>query len=169
MSKSYDNHVGISEAADDMFTKVMRVDDSMMRDWFTLLTRVPIDEVDGVLAGGANPRDVKLRLAPTLAAMYHEESAADAARDRWLKEISRKELPDDLADVKAPTSPVQIVELESVAFPDVFKSRGEIRRLVKGGGVSLGGQKLSDPQAEVTVEEPAVLKAGKKNVCRVIP
>ncbi|NRA97506.1 MAG: tyrosine--tRNA ligase [Planctomycetes bacterium] len=169
MSKSYDNHVGISEAADDMFTKVMRVDDSMMRDWFTLLTRVPIDEVDGVLAGGANPRDVKLRLAHTLAAMYHEESAADAARDRWLKEISRKELPDDLVDVKAPTSSVQIVDLVSAAFPEAFKSRGEIRRLVKGGGVSLGGQKLSDPQAEVTVDEPAVLKAGKKNVCRVIP
>jgi len=169
MSKSYDNHVGISESADDIFTKVMRVDDSMMRDWFTLLTRVPIEEIDGVLSDGVNPRDVKFRLAHTLASMYHDDAAADAAQARWLKEISRKEIPDDLREVPVSSGPIPVVDLVVAAFPEAFKSRGEIRRLIKGGGLSLGGQKLSDPQGEVTVEESTILKAGKKNACRLIP
>ncbi len=169
MSKSYDNHVGITEPADDMFTKVMRVDDSMMRDWFTLLTRVPAADIDDLLAEGANPRDVKLRLGETLVAMYHDDSTATAARDRWIQVISKKQLPDDLRDVAVSGGPHPIIDLVADAFPDAFKSRSEIRRLITGGGVSLGDQKIQDPHAELSLSEATVLKAGKKNVCRLVP
>ena len=74
-----------------------------------------------------------------------------------------------MPEVPVSSGPIPVVDLVVAAFPEAFKSRGEIRRLIKGGGLSLGGQKLSDPQGEVTVEESTILKAGKKNACRLIP
>jgi len=174
MSKSYNNYIGVTESPDDMFTKTMRINDTQMRDWFTLLTRVPVGDIDALLAEGANPRDVKIKLGETLVSMYHDTAAGSAASERWLSVVSNKELPSDLREISLPAALKEeagyaIVALVEYAFPEAFKSRGEIRRLCKGGGITLDGDKVTDPQAFVAPLEPAVLKAGKKNVCRVLP
>ena len=117
---------------------------------------------------------MKIKLGETLVSMYHDTAAGSAASERWLSVVSNKELPSDLREISLPAALKEeagyaIVALVEYAFPEAFKSRGEIRRLCKGGGITLDGDKVTDPQAFVAPLEPAVLKAGKKNVCRVLP
>ncbi|MAG56250.1 MAG: tyrosine--tRNA ligase [Planctomycetes bacterium] len=170
MSKSYGNAVGIDEPAEEMFKKIMRVDDAMMRDWFVLLTRESMSEIDALLKDGANPRDVKMRLGHVLCTRYHDAAAADAAQAAWISQVSKKELPADLPAVAVggvlTDGQASVVDLLMLAFPDL-KSRGEARRLMKGGGVSLSGDKITDPMAIVTVQGDEILKAGKRRVAKL--
>lgn len=164
MSKSLGNYVGIFEPASEQFGKTMSIPDEAMRQWFTLTTDVPEDEVERLLAG--HPMEAKKRLAREIVAIYHSEEAAEEARQAWEQQFSQRETPDEM-----PEAPIARADLKEdgtlwlprlVQFAGLAKSGKEAQRLVQQGGVSLNGDKYTDPSSEVPVNTGDVLKVGRK-------
>jgi tyrosyl-tRNA synthetase len=168
MSKSYGNTIGLAEAPDDMFGKVMSVPDALLREYFTLTTSVPEAEIDRILGG--HPRDAKIALGRALVARYHDEAAAAAAAERFRKVFSEKQAPDEMPEVVVPfeslsEGTVGIVDL--VVHARFAKSRSEARRLVEQGGVTLDGRKVVDVSARPKISGGEVLRVGKLSFARL--
>ncbi|MFW6107511.1 MAG: tyrosine--tRNA ligase [bacterium] len=172
MSKSLGNHIAVADppgGPDGMFGKVMSIPDALMRDYFILLTDVPLDEVDRLLAG--HPRDAKVRLATEIVSFYHSPQAAREAAAEFDKVFRRGELPEDMptrrlepADL-ADDGRIWIVRL--VLASGFAPSASQARRLVTQGAVTLDGQKITDPEAHVEVADGQVLRVGKRRFAQL--
>ncbi|OHB70370.1 MAG: tyrosine--tRNA ligase [Planctomycetes bacterium RBG_16_43_13] len=164
MSKSYGNHIGVSEPTFEMYSKVMSIADGLMKDYFTLLTNVPLKEVEELLVG--HPMTAKKRLAHEIVTNYHSEKNADEAAGRWESVMSKKEVPSDTPTLeikKADLKDGKIWIVQLVAMTKVANSNSDVRRLIEQGGVELGGEKISDSKANISIQEDSILKIGKKN------
>ncbi|MBI5364885.1 MAG: tyrosine--tRNA ligase [Planctomycetes bacterium] len=169
MSKSYGNAIALTDTAKDMFGKVMRIEDGVMRDWFTLLTRVPLAEVDALLAGGF--RDAKARLGEEIAGFFHGKEAGKAAREAFDKQFRDKELPDDIPLVAWPaTAPTEGVPLANLLKDlGLEKSTSDARRSIEQGGVKLDGEVVKDPRHVVRAPAKELLvQVGKRRFARVV-
>ncbi|MES2474128.1 MAG: tyrosine--tRNA ligase [Verrucomicrobiota bacterium] len=168
MSKSYGNYVGVSDAPQDMFGKLMSVSDELMDRYYLLLlgeTRDP----------AGHPMDAKKSLAEKLTARYHGAEAGAAARADWdtrfsKKDLSAAELPEiSLSDLAADLT---VLTLAAHAFKAAFaveKSNGELRKqFITAGSVQLNGEKLTDPSASVSPAAGDVLKLSKKHAVRFV-
>jgi tyrosyl-tRNA synthetase len=166
MSKSYGNHVGVAWSAEEMFFALMRVPDKLMKDYYTLLTLVPADEVDRLCdAGKTHPKSAKIRLGMEIVKGYHGQGAADAAAAAWDKQVSRGELPTNVPELPAPA---KLSALDLVMLTKVPSSKGEGRRLIEQGGVEFDGSKLTDPKVEIALKGGEILRAGKKAVFKLV-
>lgn len=155
MSKSKGNYIGLADSAKDVFGKTMRISDELMTRWYTLL-------LNAKPAG--HPMEAKKALAHALVEQYHGKPAADVAREEFEKQFSKK----DYSEVaETLTVPAEIWIVELVEKTGKFKSRGDIRRVIQQGGVTLDGQKISDDKAKVTVRAGQILKAGKLVVVKL--
>ncbi|MFN8632637.1 MAG: tyrosine--tRNA ligase [Chloroflexota bacterium] len=174
MSKSLGNAIPIVDEPGEMFGKVMSLPDNVMATYFELVTDVPDEEIvairEQLAAGTVNPRDVKRRLAREIVWSFHGPEAAHAADEGFLARFSRRELPDDVPVVTVSDAwlrrPVSLLDLLVVA--GLASSRGEARRLVIGGAVSLNGERQPDPASQVTVEDGALLQVGRRRIVRVV-
>jgi tyrosyl-tRNA synthetase len=170
MGKSLGNYIGISEHPYDMMKKFMQLPDEVMSAYFELLSALPLDEVDTILAG--HPRDAKLRLATTVIGQYHSGEDTDAAARRWQREISGGGIPADIPAVNLASA-----DLEDGTLPAFLlltklglqKSNGEARRLIAQGGAKLGEEKtvIKDAVQQIPVENGLLVWAGRKKFCRV--
>ncbi len=174
MSKSLNNCVGITEPPKDMFGKLMSISDEMMPGYFELCTDVPMDEIEGIkqsLASGAlHPMDAKKRLGREIVAIYHGPEAAACAQAEFERVFSHHEIPEDMPELKIDAADIQngrvwIVKLLTAA--GMAPSNSEARRLIQQGGVTLDGQKISDPSANIEVKNGQVLRAGKLKFARI--
>ena len=163
MSKSLGNYIGVDEPPGDMFGKVMSIPDALIARYFDICTRVAMARVHELLAG--NPRDAKAALARAIVADFHGEAAAQAAADEFERVFSRRELPADMPEVLLPGAATTALDL--LVACGMAASRGEARRLVQQGGVSLGGQRVTDPLAAVTVPDGSVLQVGPRRFARL--
>lgn len=136
MSKSYGNYIGISEPASEIFGKVMSVSDELMYRYYELLTQEDMKAVKGL-----HPKEAKVQLAHSLAAKFHDEAAADNARDEFNKVFASKELPTEIEvfTLKPNGKEMKISELMSLA--GLASSRKEAERLLLQGGVKINGEK----------------------------
>ncbi len=162
MSKSYGNYVGLNEPPKDMFGKLMSLPDALMEKYYTLLTDLPMPS--------GHPRDAKVGLAKELVRMYHGEEAAAAVAGEFDRVFSKKELPDEMPEVKLlpgllVDGKIWIVKLVQISH--LVASGGEARRQVAQGAVSLDGEAVGDPEAKVTLKDGAVLKVGKRRFARI--
>jgi tyrosyl-tRNA synthetase len=160
MSKSYDNHIGIGLEPYEMYSKVMSVPDSVMKDYYTLLTELPADEVERLCdAGKTHPKSAKDRLAREIAACYHARDDVDKAALKWDEIFSKGKSVDEkpLAVDGAKTV------LDLVVRTGIPRSRSDARRLIEQGGVELDGVRITDPKATPDFREGSILKIGKKN------
>ena len=166
MSKSKGNYVAVTHDPDEMYGRIMSIPDTLMANYFELLTEIEADEIATVCdAERTHPREAKDRLARAVVAEYHDEAAATAASEEFTRRFREHQLPTDLEARTVERSPVGILSLiTSVGFAS---SNSEARRLVQQGAVTLGDVKISDPRAEVEVCDGAVLKVGKRRVCRL--
>ncbi len=165
MSKSLGNYVGVAEAPEQMFGKVMSIPDAPLWDWFALTTDVPMPEIEKMkkdCAGGKmNPRDAKARLAREIIAQYHSPAAADAAEEAFVKTFKNKELPDEIPEVAVRAGKRPLVDL--LVEAKLAPSKSEARRLVTQGGVKVDGRVVNDPAAEVEVGKKKILiQKGKR-------
>lgn len=181
MSKSLGNYVGITESPGAMFGKLMSISDEMMREYFTLCTDVPLDEVERLLAdaaeGRVNPKDVKKRLAREVVTIYHGPEAAQAADDEFEhihgRQRDKDAVPDDAPEIPVPAEAVdaegrlRLTALLVVA--GMAGSSGEAKRLIQQGGVSLDGEKMTDVNHVVLVQTGQVLRTGKHRFARLLP
>jgi len=164
MSKSYGNHIGLNEPATEMYGKVMSLADKLMDTYFTLLTSISAGQVKELLAG--HPKDAKVRLAREIVTQYHDKSEADKSAERFEAVFSRKESPDDMMQLKVDAAMFKDGKVylpKLISFSGAVKSNNEAKRLITQGGVTIDGEKLTDPDAEITIKTGQVLKIGKKN------
>ena len=146
----------------------MSIDDTVMRDWFTLLTRVPLDEVEVLLVG--HPRAAKARLAEEVTAFFHGADGGRGAREAFDKQFRDRELPSDIPLVAWPkTAPSAGLPLANLLKDlGLEKSTSDARRSIEGGGVKLDGVVVKDPG--LVVAPPAkelLLQVGKRRFARV--
>jgi tyrosyl-tRNA synthetase len=163
MSKSLGNHIGVHDAPDTMFGRAMSIQDAMMLDWFTLLTTTPVEEAKAQIA--ASPRDAKLRLAELIAARFHGAEAAKAARERWDRVVVNKETPDDIVEFAVPAAELKDGKIglaRLLVLVGFSSSNSEGRRLIEQGGLTVDGEKATDPGA-FAAKTGQILRAGKKN------
>lgn len=170
MGKSLNNYIGISESPYDMMKKFMQLPDSVMKMYYELLTQVPLDEVDRLLAG--HLKEAKVTLAKLVISQYHTDDEATSAAARWQAEIGGEALPTDIPDVVLDSTLLTESTLTAVKLLTALNlcpSNGEARRLIQGGGAKLGEEKTTitshDQQIEVT--DGLLVWAGKKKYCRV--
>ena len=177
MSKSYGNYIGITDAPEDMFGKVMSIPDTLMERYLYLASTVPPLEVEGILAGleagELHPNAVKRNLAANIVAAYHGQQAAldaEAAFDRLFKEHA---VPDDIAEVILAAKPGDdgLIYIPAVLVElGLAASAGEVRRLIDGGGVKIDGVVLEagEYRLEPTRLANVVVQVGKRKFVRLV-
>src|SRR6266478_6930567 len=163
MSKSKGNYIGISDSPKDMFGKTMSIGDELMWKWYALLLGKTAAEIADLKKG--HPMEAKKALAHTIVGQYHDAAAADHARGDFEKQFSKKDLAEIAESLSVPAGETWIVEL--VEKTGKFKSRGDIRRIIQQGGVTLDGQKITDDKTKFTVRNGQILKAGKLVVVKL--
>jgi tyrosyl-tRNA synthetase len=157
MSKSKGNYIGLAETPTDMFGKTMSISDALMPRWYKLLLNAaPTHQ---------HPMDAKKHLAQKIVEQYHGVAAAEAARAEFEQKFSKKDYSEIADALAVPAGEIWIVEL--VEKTGKFKSRGDIRRLIQGGGVTIDGAKITDEKARVAVKPGQILKAGKLVVVKI--
>ena len=166
MSKSKGNYIAITDPPTDMFGKVMSIPDNLMHNYFELCTDLPLDRIRSLTnPNDMHPRQAKDVLAQSIVESYYNTRAAHEASNEFKRRFSEGKLPSDLEDKQVGTSPIGILAL--VTEVGFASSNGEARRLVQQGAVSLDDVKVTDFNATVTLDEPRILKVGKRRICRV--
>jgi tyrosyl-tRNA synthetase len=161
MSKSLGNHIGVTMDAFETYSRALSMPDASMKEYYTLLTALPEDEVDRMCdPGKTHPKSAKDRLAREIVASYHSREAADEAAAEWDRRFSKREVPEEMPSLEVPAE-IAIVDL--VARTGVAASKSDARRMVEQGGVELDGRKVTDPRATVQVAPGMILRVGKKN------
>lgn len=170
MSKSLGNYIGITDAPDDMFGKLMSISDDLMWRYFELLSFRPMSEIQGFrnqIAAGANPRDIKFLLGIEILDRFHGFGAGARAKDNFIARFQQGVLPDDLDEITINAAGGVIGLAHLLKEAGLVSSTSEAMRMVKQGAVKIDGEKASDPKQEIPVGENAVFQVGKRRAARV--
>ena len=178
MSKSLGNYIGVSETPQQIFGKVMSIADSLLIDYFTLLTDVADKELSefkqALDNNSVNPMDIKKRLAKEIISQLYNDKEAEEAEKHFAKTVQRKEMPDDIREVclsfvtlaPDPSKPCDIDVSRLLVEAGLAPSRSEAKRLI-----SQGGTFIADSVVETTIchiESGSIIKAGKRRFAKVI-
>ncbi len=171
MSKSLDNYIAITDTPSDMYGKIMSIPDSAIPDYFELCTFTPTDDVmeieKNLKKGSGNPRDIKMRLAREITAIYHGEAKAKESEEYFVKTFQKREVPEEMKEVavEKDTALSDILIAHGLA-----ESKSDFRRLVSEGAV----KKISTSDAEEKIMDPAfklsesvAIKVGKHRFIRI--
>lgn len=167
MSKSLNNYIGIEEPADEQFGKLMSISDDLMWRYFELLSFRPLEEIARLreeMEGGRNPRDIKFELAIELVDRFHGKGAGDKARDAFVARFQKKEIPDDMPEVRLEEG-VAIVEALNRA--GLIQSNSEGFRHIKAGAVKLDGERVEDRGLVLPAGE-SIVQVGKRRLAKII-
>ena len=174
MSKSKGNYIGISEPPEQIFGKAMSIPDELMQKYFILTTDLPLPRIEELMSSDVHPRDAKAALAESIVSRYYDEEAAEEAHAGFNRVFRRHKLPEEMPELALPASDLEdgciwIVNLLRAA--ECAESNSQARRLVKQGGVRLGHpdglEEVTDPTADVRVEDGMVLNVGKRRFHRI--
>jgi len=171
MSKSLGNYIGITDAPNDMFGKLMSVSDELMWRYFELLSFRPESEVDAFqsqINDGANPRDIKFLLCEEIITRFHDAASADAAKQDFIQRFQKNAIPDDMTEITIALGDGMLIG-NLCKEAQLCSSSSEGGRMVKQGAVRINGEKLEDPRMVVIETEPFVLQVGKRKFARIIP
>ncbi|MCG8486914.1 MAG: tyrosine--tRNA ligase [Chromatiales bacterium] len=170
MSKSLNNYIGITDQPEEMFGKVMSISDDLMWRYYELLSFRPMAEIEAwkaEVAGGANPRDIKVRLAEELVERFHSKEMAEKAHQAFIARFQKGQIPDEMpeCELKAESGSYPIANL--LKDGGLVKSTSEAMRMIKQGAVRIDGERVE--QASVTVEAgtTAVFQVGKRRFARI--
>jgi tyrosyl-tRNA synthetase len=168
MSKSLDNYVGINEAPQEMFGKIMSISDDLMWRYYELLTDLSLPQIgalkDKTAEGTVHPMQAKMDLASHIISDFHTEAEAKKAREHFSHVFRRREVPTDMPEFQLPASSQPVAVVDLIVKVSFAGSKSEARRLVKQGGVSVDSQKVGDVTASFTAETgtEVMLKVGKR-------
>ncbi|MBB6098981.1 tyrosyl-tRNA synthetase [Deinobacterium chartae] len=168
MSKSLDNYIGLTDAPELMYAKLMKVPDTLLENYFTLLTDLDEARIAEILAG--HPVEAHRLLAAEILGWLHPDADLGAAEARF-RAVAQGVIPDDIAQFRVEAAEFNAEGRVSVARLAVLgglaASNGEARRLIQNRGLKLGGETVEDPQLTLTLEEPVVLQKGKDKFARL--
>jgi tyrosyl-tRNA synthetase len=170
MSKSLGNYVGITDAPDEMFGRVMSISDDLMWRYFALLSFRPLAEIEQLrreAAEGRNPRDIKFLLAKELVARFHGAAQAEHAKERFVALHRDRALPDDLPvqTLAAPDGKLGIAHLLKAA--GLASSTSEAFRLIEQGAVRMDGERIEDRTLSIAAGETHLFQVGRRRFARV--
>ncbi len=172
MSKSLGNYIGINESSDEMFGKLMSVSDTLMWTYIDCLSFKTIAEIEQWkvdVAGGKNPRDVKIEFAKEIVARFHDAAAAENAVQNFINRFSKGQLPEDIQELEIQLSAGQqtlsITHLLKQA--DLVASTSEATRLIQQGGVRIDGEKISDAHLQIAHKTEHIYQVGKRKIAKV--
>jgi len=178
MSQSLGNYIAIDDPPHDMYGKLMSIPDSLMMDYFELLTDLPDDELaairNAVDERGAQTMDHKMRLAREIVAQFHSEPAAREAEEEFVRVFRERELPEEV--VREVVIPAAVIEAGE-AFPDILPgllkdlgvvpSVSEGRRLLRQGAIELDGKRVGVKTA-VKLRRGSIIRVGKHRFLRIV-
>lgn len=170
MSKSLGNYIGITDAPNDMFGKIMSVSDELMWRYFDLLSFRPLAEINKLrqdVTGGFNPRDVKFLLAEELITRFHSKTAAAAAQEDFITRFQKGAVPDDLPEIIIETESTELPIANLLKNAGLVESTSEAFRMIQQGGVKIDGVKVEDRNLLISKGTIAVIQVGKRKFARV--
>ncbi|WP_430316498.1 tyrosine--tRNA ligase [Pseudomonas sp. DC480] len=168
MSKSLGNYIGIQEAPGVMYSKLVSIPDTLMWRYFELLSFRSLDEIDSFrkdVEAGANPRDIKIKLAEEIVARFHGEEAAASAHKSAGNRLKDGELPEDLPEIEL-SSPEDMPVASVLNKAGLVKNAAAARDLLGAGSVKVDGQ-VVDRTFMLALGETRVFQAGKKAFARI--
>ena len=168
MSTSQGNGVYLTESPKDMYAKMLKTVDEMIVQYFEVLTRVPLAEIETMreaIGRGENPVNFKKRLAATLVEMYHSPQAAREAADAFEREIVHKEVPDDVPVFEFAAGEMVLRDL--LVETKLADSKKDADRQVEQNGITIDGERPNDPKARVTLHDGMLLKRGNRRYARI--
>ncbi len=170
MSTTYGNFIAITEAPVEQFGKVMRLKDELILTYFELCTDLSLEEIGEIrheLDAGLNPMEVKLRLAEEIVSLYHAPKEARKAREHFLTVFRKRELPKEIKTISITHGKWVLPGL--LAEAGLAPSRSEAGRLIRGGGVKVDGEKITDLKYTILAgPNPILLQVGKRRIVYVI-
>jgi tyrosyl-tRNA synthetase len=173
MSKSLNNYIGIADAPDDMFGKIMSISDDLMWRYFELLSFVKMEGIERYkekcALGQENPRNIKYELAKEIVSRFHGGiSAGEQAMQNFIAQFQRGAIPDDISEITLK------IDVESYCITNLLKDAGltsstsEAVRMINQGAVKIDGEKVTDPKLGVLSGTSHIYQVGKRRFARVI-
>jgi tyrosyl-tRNA synthetase len=171
MSKSLGNYIGIEEAPNDMFGKVMSISDDLMWRYYELLTDLSVSDIELFKSkcdnGTENPRNAKVNLAKLIITDFHSTGAANAAEEDFTRRFVKHEIPDEIEEKHIAAGTYKLAEL--MVDTGLAASKGEARRLIEQGGVKINGEKAGAANTDITVGQEVILvQVGKRKFLRIL-
>ena len=169
MSKSYDNHIGLTDSYDEMYGKTLSIPDNMIEKYFLLGANADekkIKEIKNSLNDGkTNPRDIKRELARKIVAIYHSDVLAKKAETNFDKIFIGKEVPDNIPEVKLDKDELLV---HIIASNKLVSSKSEARRLIDQGAVKIDDEKCLDRDQIINKGKSIIIKVGKRRFLKIL-
>ncbi|PIT89390.1 MAG: tyrosine--tRNA ligase [Candidatus Levybacteria bacterium CG10_big_fil_rev_8_21_14_0_10_36_7] len=169
MSKSWGNAIWLNDKPSDMYGKIMSIKDDLILQYFTLATEIAHEELEKIkneLSKNKNPMDIKKGLAFKIVKKLHNENEALKAQEAFEKTVQKKELPENILDVKMSIDQ-HLTASEILVKTNLATSNSEAKRLVDQGAMSVNGEIIQNPNQEIIPEDNMVIKAGKRNFVKI--
>ena len=170
MSKSLDNYIGITEAPGEMFGKIMSISDDLMWRYFEVLSFRSLDDIAGLktaVADGMNPRDAKFELGVEIVARFHNDVAAEAARQEFISRFQQGAMPDEIPEKSLDSEDGQLGLAHLLKGADLVSSTSEAFRMIKQGAVRIDGERVEDRSLQIKAGSTHVYQVGKRKFARV--
>jgi len=172
MSKSLNNYIGINDPADEIFGKIMSVSDHLMVRYYELLSDLSLTDLallqTGLKDGSIHPMEAKKQLGREIVFRYHGEAEALAAEENFVSRFRDNQIPDDMPELILPAKSSSVLLCKLLAAAGVVPSNSEGRRAIKGGGVKVDGEKITDENLELQCTGAYVLQVGKRRFVKIV-
>jgi tyrosyl-tRNA synthetase len=171
MSKSLGNYIGIGEAPDEMFGKLMSISDDLMWRYFELLSfrsLVEIETLKREVAAGVNPRDVKFELGREIVARFHSPSDAERAQSNFVARFRQGAMPENMPEVRLAAGEQGLAIANVLKDAGLTSSTSEALRMIKQGAVRVDGERIDDAQLRLPAGASCICQVGKRRFARVL-
>ena len=165
MSKSQGNYIGIDEAPNEMFGKVMSISDELMWRYFKLLSFKSENEIDALQ--DQHPRDAKFTLATELVERFHDKQAAEAAGNEFNARFQKGAIPDDIKEVEIKTGETGLGIAQLLKEAGLVPSTSEAFRMIKQGAVKIDGERVTDRSLIISAGTDQIYQVGKRKFSKV--
>lgn len=167
MSTSWGNVININDMPNDIFGKIMSLNDDLIEKYFVLCTDRSLSDIEKIIAENSNPRDQKMILGKEIVGLYYSKEAGEAAAAAFVKTFQKKEIPEDAKEIAAAAG---VLLADLLVDKKIVSSKSEWKRLVDGGAIHdfEKEEAVDDPYAKVGTKKMS-LKIGKKIFVTIIP
>ena len=170
MSQTTGNYVGISEAPNEMYGKLLSIPDSLLRDYYIYLTDVELADIESLIE--ESPRDAKRRLAREIVSMYHDTDAAKSAELEFDRIHIHHDRPTDIPQLSLDRALLKddgtIWVIDLLQASGLVSSRGEAKRLIQQGGVRVNEEKVDSPDLDLPFAAPMLVQVGKRSFVELV-
>jgi tyrosyl-tRNA synthetase len=171
MSSSWGNSINLTDNAEEMYGKVMSLNDEYIGNYFELCTRLPLDETkeikESLTKGELHPKEAKMNLAREVVSLFLGEEEVLGAEESFINTFQKKELPKDVKEVKVGKGTLLVDALIDATF---VSSKSEFRRLVESGGIHIveGENTTTITNTAEVVEKSVYIKIGKRRFIYIV-